>query len=216
MRFCGNSKPEFTSAERTRSRASRTALSARPTIVNAGRPWRTSASTSTRRASTPSSAKAVTRARLTPTTKGPAAARRSGGGRSKRRFLVIQPDQLPAGVDRHPDRVEAQLRAVRPVADVGQPGSRHPPHLGPLGFVELVPRRAGPQAPRLDLAEHQHPPVAQHEIELAEPRAVVAGQHLVAEPLEVLRRERLAAAAEVLALTGSHGRDARGARRTDQ
>ena len=54
MRFCGNSKPEFVIAERTRSRASRTALSASPTIVNAGRPMRMSASTHTRRLSTPS------------------------------------------------------------------------------------------------------------------------------------------------------------------
>ena len=64
MRFCGNSKPEFVIADRTRSRASRTALSASPTIVKAGRPTRMSASTQTRRESTPSSAKAVTRARL--------------------------------------------------------------------------------------------------------------------------------------------------------
>ena len=64
MRFCGNSKPELVIAERTRSRASRTALSASPTIVNAGRPTRMSASTQTRRESTPSSANAVTRARL--------------------------------------------------------------------------------------------------------------------------------------------------------
>ena len=38
IRLPGNSKPEFVSAARTRSRASRTALSARPTIVNVGRP----------------------------------------------------------------------------------------------------------------------------------------------------------------------------------
>ena len=38
MRPPGNTKPEFTSAARTRSRASRTALSASPTTVNAGRP----------------------------------------------------------------------------------------------------------------------------------------------------------------------------------
>ena len=38
IRCCGNSKPEFWIAARTRSRASRTALSPRPTIVNAGRP----------------------------------------------------------------------------------------------------------------------------------------------------------------------------------
>ena len=62
MRFCGNSKPEFVIAARTRSRASRTALSASPTIVNAGRPRRMSHSTQTRRASTPSIANVVTAA----------------------------------------------------------------------------------------------------------------------------------------------------------
>ena len=61
MRFCGNSKPRLTMAERTRSRASRTALSASPTTLNAGRPWRMSASTVTRREVTPSRANAVTR-----------------------------------------------------------------------------------------------------------------------------------------------------------
>ena len=38
IRLSGNTKPEFVIAARTRSRASRTALSASPTIVNAGRP----------------------------------------------------------------------------------------------------------------------------------------------------------------------------------
>ena len=63
MRPGGNVWPEFVIAERTRSRASRIALSARPTIVNAGRPVpRMSASTHTRRDSTPSMANVVTRA----------------------------------------------------------------------------------------------------------------------------------------------------------
>src|SRR4051812_11133888 len=48
-------------AARTRSRASRTALSARPTTVKAGSPSRMSASTQTRRASTPSTAKVAIR-----------------------------------------------------------------------------------------------------------------------------------------------------------
>ena len=64
MRRSGNSKPEFCSAERTRSRASRTALSARPTTVNAGRPTRMSASTQTRCALTPSTEKVETRASI--------------------------------------------------------------------------------------------------------------------------------------------------------
>ena len=62
IRFDGNAWPELTIAARTRSRASRTALSARPTIVNAGRPSRMSASTHTRRDSTPSMANVVMRA----------------------------------------------------------------------------------------------------------------------------------------------------------
>src|SRR3954470_13913184 len=179
MLFCGNSKPEFTIAERTRSRASRTALSARPTTVNAGRPWRTSASTSTRRASMPSSANVVTRARLTdpgPNGEQPrwrvlgAAAgwprARRAGGRSKRRFLVIQADELPAGVDRPPNCVDPQLRAVRAVGHVREPGARHPPDLRPLRLVELLPGCARAEPARLDLAEHEDAPVGQHEIDL--------------------------------------------------
>ena len=67
MRRCGNSKPEFWIAARTRSRASRTALSPRPTIVNAGSPRRTSTSTVTSRDSMPSMAKVVTRASMAAT-----------------------------------------------------------------------------------------------------------------------------------------------------
>ncbi len=38
MRCCGNSKPELSTAERTRSRLSRTAVSGKPTMVKDGRP----------------------------------------------------------------------------------------------------------------------------------------------------------------------------------
>ena len=55
MRRNGNSKPQLTSAARTRSRASRTAASGRPTIEKAGRPRWTSISTRTGRAEMPSS-----------------------------------------------------------------------------------------------------------------------------------------------------------------
>ena len=54
IRRCGNSKPLLTIAARTRSRDSRTAASGRPTSANDGSPRRTSASTRTSRASTPS------------------------------------------------------------------------------------------------------------------------------------------------------------------
>ena len=59
MRRCGNSKPEFCIAARTRSRASRTAASPRPTIENDGSPRRRSTSTVTGRDSRPSMAKVV-------------------------------------------------------------------------------------------------------------------------------------------------------------
>ncbi len=61
-RRAGNSKPELRIAAWTRSRASRTARSPRPTIVNVGSPARRSTSTVTRRGSMPAMAKVVTRA----------------------------------------------------------------------------------------------------------------------------------------------------------
>src|SRR3954451_405278 len=60
MRRAGNSKPLLRMAARTRSRASRTARSPSPTIVNAGSPGRRSTSTVTRRLSTPCRANVVT------------------------------------------------------------------------------------------------------------------------------------------------------------
>ena len=53
MRRMGNSNPEFRIAARTRSRASCTALSARPTTVKAGSPEAMSTSTSMIRPSNP-------------------------------------------------------------------------------------------------------------------------------------------------------------------
>ena len=53
IRFDGNAIAIELSALRTRSRASDTALSGRPTIENAGRPGETAHCTSTGRASTP-------------------------------------------------------------------------------------------------------------------------------------------------------------------
>ena len=54
-------QPEAISAERTRSRASETALSGSPTIANAGKPGATCTCTSTARASIPSKATVETR-----------------------------------------------------------------------------------------------------------------------------------------------------------
>ncbi len=57
----GSASPEAISAERTRSRASDTALSGRPTIAKAGSPGATCTCTSTARASIPSKATVETR-----------------------------------------------------------------------------------------------------------------------------------------------------------
>jgi len=59
IRRSGNSNPELSSAARTRSRDSWTAVSGSPTIVNAGRPEWMSASTVTRTPSMPSRVKVV-------------------------------------------------------------------------------------------------------------------------------------------------------------
>nr|WP_235514258.1 hypothetical protein [Deinococcus sp. Leaf326] len=61
MRAAGKGRPALRMAARTRSRASLTAWSGRPTMENAGRPGDTSTSTSTGTASTP--IKATLRAR---------------------------------------------------------------------------------------------------------------------------------------------------------
>ena len=134
-------------------------LVGQPDDVNAGRPCRMSASTQTRRASTPSTAKVVTRASIrTPPPGGRA-------GRARR------------GSSRTADRVEAQFRAVRAVAHLRQPRDRHPPHLRPLALVEVLPRLARAQPARLDLARTRASRRrTTHEVELAEPRPVVAGE----------------------------------------
>src|SRR3954452_15251294 len=112
IRFCGNSKPLFWIATFTRSRASRTALSPRPTIWNAGSPrWR-STSTVTRRDSIPSIANVVTRAST-----------------SERAFEVVERDEAALAVDGHADRVEAQIARARAVVDLGEVGRAHAAHL---------------------------------------------------------------------------------------
>ena len=64
MRLAGSASPEAISAERTRSRDSATALSPRPTTVNATAPPAICTWTSTGRASTPSNATVDTRATI--------------------------------------------------------------------------------------------------------------------------------------------------------
>ena len=61
MRRAGSARPDVISAERTRSRASDTALSGRPTMLKAGNPGATCTCTSTARASMPSNATVETR-----------------------------------------------------------------------------------------------------------------------------------------------------------
>ena len=113
-RFSGNSKPEFSTAARTRSRASRTARSASPTIVKLGRPARRSTSTVTRRGSSPSIAKVVTRASMAGDARAPA---RAGSPRRSCRHR-------PAGA-RHRAVAERRqgcaesARSARPAARVG-------------------------------------------------------------------------------------------------
>ena len=102
MRSCGNTKPEFTSAALTRSRASRTALSASPTTANAGSPRRMSASTQTRRASTPSIVNVSTRARLTQ------------NASSRWSSRTSPPASVDEDADRvEPDALEERARALR-------------------------------------------------------------------------------------------------------
>ena len=61
IRRAGKASPEAIIAERTRSRASETALSGRPTMVKAGMPGATCTWTSTGLTSMPSNATVVTR-----------------------------------------------------------------------------------------------------------------------------------------------------------
>ncbi len=64
MRWAGNSKPPFWMAARTRSLASFTSVSAKPTIVNAGKPLARCTSTLTCCASMPARARLLSTARL--------------------------------------------------------------------------------------------------------------------------------------------------------
>src|SRR4051794_25914521 len=130
MRRIGNSKPALATAARTRSRASRTALSPSPTIPNAGRPARMSTSTQTGRASRPSSAKDRTRASIRrPYRGGRAGGGPSGAPASERALEVVQHHEPPVGAHRHADGVEAQIGAPRALADLGEPSGGHAAHL---------------------------------------------------------------------------------------
>src|SRR4051812_43171079 len=112
MRLAGNAKPELRIAARTRSRASRTARSPRPTIVKLGRPVRTSTSTVTRRLSTPWIANVVTWANMPGDAMGEIARR---GARIA--TILRRPPrgmlQLALGARAHHDHAQALARGHR-------------------------------------------------------------------------------------------------------
>ena len=123
---------------------------------------------------------------------------------------MVEGDERAVDVEDHADRVEAELGGAWPALRLGQPGHRHAPDLALLALAERVPGRARAGAAGLDLAEDERLVVGEDEVELAEAGAVVTGDHLVAEALEVLGRELLSAAAELVAgVGGRHRPDAR-------
>jgi len=118
---------------------------------------------------------------------------------------VLERDERAVRVNRHADRVEAQFVCVRPICRLGEPGGGDAADLGSLPRVEVLPVAVWtPPAARLDLDEHERAGVAHDQVELAEPRSVVGLDEPVAEALEMLERETLAEAAEVMAGIG-HG-----------
>src|SRR5262249_17247365 len=107
------------------------------------------------------------------------------------------------GVDQHADGVEPEIVEERAIGRLHQPRRRHAPHLAALGLVQGLPRRAGADPRRLDLAEHEHVALRHDEVELAPAGAVVAGRAGAAAADEVLGGERLAAAPEAAAGIGA-------------
>ena len=191
MRPPGNTKPEFTSAARTRSRASRTALSASPTTVNAGRPLaRMSASTQTRRLVTPSTANVLTRAITAQNAFSTWSSRTSPSSRSTSTPIASKRSSSCHG---RSDGSLSQSAAILRTCDC----------LAPCRLVERLTRA---EPARLDLAEHERAAVGEHEVQLAEARVVVLGEDGEPEPREVLRGEPLPEPAEVLAVSGLHAR----------
>src|SRR4051794_5694021 len=209
MRRIGNSKPALATAERTRSRASRTALSPSPTIPNAGRPARMSTSTQTGRASRPSSAKDRTRASIRrPHREGRAGGGPSGGApASERAPEVVQRHEPPVGADRHADGVEPEIGAPRAIADLREPGGGHAAHLRLLDRADRLERRPRRAAPGLHLAEDERGAVVGDEVELAEAGAVTASEDLVPAAFEVGGGEGLALLAEEVTEIGGHAPD---------
>ena len=136
MRRCsGKSRPEFSRPARTRSRASRTATSGRPTSENAGSPRRTSTSTVTSRLSTPSSAKVVTA--------GEHLAEARGADARLGAIVYRSRDDSPGPSAQNRYGRLPTCRGPRPsVLGHEHRASRHPDRARPAG------RAPGPRAPR--------------------------------------------------------------------
>ena len=98
---------------------------------------------------------------------------------------MLERAQLPARVDRDADGIEAQLRGMRSVTALREPGGGHESHPAPLALVQGVEREAGAGTPRLDFAEDQPVAVVADQVELAPARAVISLDDLKAPPLEV-------------------------------
>ena len=200
MRRSGNSKPGFTSAARTRSRASRTALSASPTTVNAGRPWRMSASTHTRR--------------LVDAVHGEGGD--PGDHGSERALEVVQPDELVVTVHGTPTASKRRRRATGSRWGSSSQAAAIRRTWDCLATCWLSNGSPEPEPAGLDLAERDSPAVGEHEVQLAPAGVVVLREHVVAESREVLRGEALAEPSEVLRSSAAMDRHARSAARTDQ
>jgi hypothetical protein len=113
---------------------------------------------------------------------------------------VVETDQPAAAVDRHPDRIEPDLRAARAPCRLAEEGRGETTHAAALALVERVPRRSGTlRAARLDLHEDQAPGAVDDQVDLAEPGPVVAGDKAIAEALQVLERQSLAGPSEDVA-----------------
>src|SRR5215207_5416193 len=166
-----------------------------------------SASTQTRRASTPSIANVSTRARLMTARSGEgryeraAVQRRTTGTRrhgpaARASERVLEADEGVALVDEDADRVEADALEERRAATLVEPEARDLAHPRLLAPVQVVPRHAAAEPAGLDLREHDRVAVDRDQVELAETGLVVARDDPPAEPLEVLGGQLLAQAAK--------------------
>ena len=190
MRFCGNSKPLLWIAARTRSRDSRTALSPSPTIVERGQ---TQADVDLDRDAP----------RLDPVDRERRDARERHQNAASR---WSSETSLPGGVDRDADRVEAQL--LRPRAGRRPRRGTPRPSGAPAGACARGGCPTAGPAPRRALTSTNTSVVAveRDEVDLAEARAVVAGDDRVAEPLEVRGRELLGRLPEEMSSIRGHAR----------